>query len=313
MGSSSYDRDVYSGSSYSSWGASSYSNTVFKSTGMSDDLDPKNKKIISKSKNPIIIVLDVTGSNINFARLVYDKLPMFYGEIESKNYLDDFDICICAVGDAWCDTYPIQIGSPAKGLEIDSWLEKIYLESGGGGNEIESYDLMAYYLANNCEFEENSTPTVFFIADEGIKYRVDSKQVQEVLGKTCENGLNPWKLLNEKFNNNVYCMLNKYNGMSFNDKITNSWKDVLPKEHTIRIPEEKAIIDLILGILAIQKQELETYALDMKNRGQTIARIEGVKNSLLELSNSQALSTNLENDLPVEMSLRKKGNKGKRL
>ena len=36
------------------------------------------------------IVLDVTGSNINFARLVYDKLPMFYGEIEQKGYLNDF-------------------------------------------------------------------------------------------------------------------------------------------------------------------------------------------------------------------------------
>ncbi|MGM9878125.1 MAG: hypothetical protein ACI33S_05680 [Bacilli bacterium] len=313
MGSCSYDRDVYSASSYSGWGTSSYSSTVFKNTSLSEDLDPKNKKIVSKSKNPIIIVLDVTGSNIDFARLVYDKLPMFYGEIESKKYLEDFDICICAVGDAKYDKYPIQIGTPAKGIEIDNWLEKIVLEGCGGGNRVESYELMAYYLANNCEFEKDSNPIVFFIADEGTEKIVDESEVQKILGSNCQAGINAWELLNERFNNNVFCMLNKYCGTHFVDNMTDSWKEVLPLQHTIRIPEEKAIIDLILGIIAIQKQELTTYAIDMKNRGQTEKRIEGVTESLKELSDSLALSTNIETDLPVEMKLRKSGNKGRRL
>jgi len=153
MGSYSYDRDVYSSSSYDSWGASSYSATKFNKTTLDYELKPNGKKLKSKTRNPIIIVLDVTGSNINFARLVYDKLPMFYGEIESKGYLDDFDLCICAVGDAKCDDYPIQIGEFAKGLEIDSWLEKIVLEGGGGGQQTESYELMAYYLLHSTVLE----------------------------------------------------------------------------------------------------------------------------------------------------------------
>ena len=92
MGSYSYDRDVYSSSSYSNWGASSYSTSKLSSTTLDETVKPNGKVIKSTSKNPIIIVLDVTGSNINFARLVYDKLPMFYGEIEQKGYLNDFDI-----------------------------------------------------------------------------------------------------------------------------------------------------------------------------------------------------------------------------
>lgn len=313
MGSYSYDRDVYSGSSYDSWGASSYSATKFNSSFMSDDMNPKNKKIVSDSKNPIIIALDVTGSNIDFARLVYDKLPMFYGEIEQKGYLDDFDICICAVGDAKYDSYPIQIGTPAKGLDIDTWLEKIVLESGGGGNSTESYELMAYYLANNCEFRKDANPTVFYIADEMAVDKVNSSEVKEYLGESIQEGINPWEQLNKKFNNNVYCMLNKYCGNYFRDEFTESWQKVLPKQHTIKIPEEKAIVDLMLGVLAIQKQELDDYASDMKKRGQTVHRIEGVKSSLRELSDSVALSTNVETDLPVEMKLRKDGNKGKRI
>ena len=268
--------------------------------------------IESKSKYPIIIALDVTGSNIDFAKLVYDKLPMFYGQIEEKGYLDDFDICICAVGDAKYDSYPIQIGTPAKGLEIDSWLEKIVLEGGGGGNRTESYEIMAHYLNNYCKFESDANPIIFFIADESVVDKV-SKRECEALGITCKEDYNPWEELNKKFDNNVYVMLNRYCGRDFVDSFTESWKRILPKQHTIRIPEEKAIVDLMLGILAIQKEELDDYAIDMKGRGQTIERIKGVTSSLKELSESMALSTNVSVDLPQELKLTMGGKKGTRI
>ena len=85
-------------------------------------------------------------------------------------------------------------------------------------------------------------------------------------------------------------MLNKYCGRSFETDITNAWKKVLAPEHTLRISEEKAIVDL-------------------KNRGQTTARIEGVTSSLQNLSDSVALSIEVCTNLPSEMklSLSKKG------
>ena len=107
MGGGSYDRDVYSGSSSSGWGgssssfgASSYSASRFTSSYLDSSMRPNGKILESKAKSPIIVVLDVTGSNIDFARVVYDKLPMFYGQIEQKGYLEDFEISFCAVGDA---------------------------------------------------------------------------------------------------------------------------------------------------------------------------------------------------------------------
>ena len=122
MGGSSYDRDVYSSFSSSSWNssyagnsyggnsgssASSQSASVLSSTSLDNSMLPNGKILESKTKTPIIIALDVTGSNINFARIVYDKMPMFFGQIEQKGYLKDFDIAICAVGDAYTDDYPI--------------------------------------------------------------------------------------------------------------------------------------------------------------------------------------------------------------
>ena len=94
--------------------------------------------------------------------------------------------------------------------------------------------------------------------------------------------------------------------------IVDKWKSILPPEHTLRIPEEKAIVDLMLGVIAIQKQELEDYAVDMLNRGQTKQRIEGIKDSLQRLSNSTEISTHVDTNLPSQLKLTK-SNKGKRI
>ena len=57
-------------------------------------------------------------------------------------------------------------------------------------------------------------------------------------------------------------------------------------EHVIKIEEEKAIVDLMLGIISMvsNARTLEAYKIDMKGRGQTQARIEGVSKSLEGLS-----------------------------
>lgn len=311
MGSYSYDRDVYSGSSYDSWGASNYSSSKLNSTSLDSKMLPKGKIIKSDAKTPIVIVLDVTGSNINFARLVYDKFPMFYGELEQKGYLKDFDISICAVGDVYTDDYPIQINDFAKGLEIDSNLEKLVLEGAGGGQVQESYELMAHYLANNTEFRKDANPMVFFVADEAPYKDLNLSQA-EGIGIPAEKGYKPFEALNKKFKDNVFVMLNRYCGNKFRSDITDAWKEVLPPEHVVRIPEEKAIIDLILGVIAIQKQDLEVYALDMKGRGQTTTRIEGVTKSLQELSNSTEIA-NVNTDIGMSLSLKPNTNKGRRL
>ena len=313
MGSCSYDRDVYSSSSYSSWGTSAHSEKIFNRNYLEDSLKPNGKKIISNSKNPIIIVLDVTGSNIDFAKLVYDKLPMFYGEIESKKYLEDFDLCICAVGDAYTDDYPIQIGTPAKGIEIDSWIEKLVLESRGGGQSKESYELMAHYLLNSCEFKQDAKPILFFIGDEAPYPNVNIKQASEI-GLPIEKEYSPWDALNRKFGNSVYLMLNKYCGRNFDSEITNAWERVLCKENIINIHEEKGIVDLMLGVIALKKEELDSYIIDMKNRGQTLARIEGVSKSLEALANSTSLVKIEGEVLPdVKRLTLKPNNRGKRL
>lgn len=72
-------------------------------------------------------------------------------------------------------------------------------------------------------------------------------------------------------------------GMQFGD---DCWQKLLAPEHVIKIEEEKAIIDLMLGIISMisSTRTLESYKIDMLNRGQTASRIEGVSKSLADLS-----------------------------
>lgn len=319
MGGFSYDRDVYSSSSSSSWstssfGASSVSASKFTSETLDSSMKSKGKIIKSKTKWPIIIILDVTGSNINFARVVYDKMPMFYGQIEQKGYLDDFDICFCAVGDAYTDDYPMQVSNFAKGIEIDSWLEKVVLEGCGGGQMTESYELMAYYLYKNTEFEKGSTPLIFYIGDEKPYPRLDKSQVKKYVGVSFEEEVDPFYLLRKKVNDNVFMLLNKYGSRYFCDDVTDAWKKLLAPEHVIKISEEKAIVDLMLGIISMvsASRDLETYKIDMKGRGQTKERIEGVSSSLKGLSTS-LVPVKVNGTITKTSSNNKTTQKGRRL
>ncbi len=301
MGGSTYDRDVYSGSSSSGWGNSSYSASRLSSSTLDSSLLPNGKIIESKTKTPIIVVLDVTGSNINFARVVYDKMPMFYGQIEQQGYLKDFDISFCAVGDAYTDDYPMQICDFAKGIELDSHIEKLVLEGYGGGQEKESYELMAYYLYKNAKFAPGSEPIIFFIGDEAPYSFVNEDQARRFgieLDETAAK--DPFNLLRKKVNDNVFMLLNPYNSQYFKDTITNAWVDRLAPEHVIKIKEQKSVVDLMLGIIAMKSKSrtLAGYIGDMKGRDQTQERIENVTSSLRKLSQS-FLPTTVKGNIPT--------------
>lgn len=305
MDGSSYDRDVYSGSSYSSWGTSDTSSSKLSRSSMHSSMDPTNRGIKSNSQNPIVIVLDVTGSNINFARLVYDKMPMFYGQIEEKGYLDDFDIAFCAIGDLRMrDSYPLQVTDFAKGLEIDSWLEKLVLEGGGGGNRHESYELAAHYLSQKMSFDKDARPIIFFIGDEA-PYEMVSESDAKEYGIPYHEATNGFADLRQKTKDNVFVFLNPYSGEYFHNCITDAWNKSLASEHVIKIKEEKAIVDLMLGVLALlSKKSLKTYALDMGNRGQTVKRITDVTESLGALSTAMVVTdatVQIDTNLPMDL------------
>lgn len=302
MGGFSYDRDVYGSDSSSGWNpSSSYSSSAAASAmnarTLCSDMKPCDKVVKSYAKHPIIILFDVTGSNIEFAKITYDKMPMLYGQIEQKGYLTDFEILVGAIGDANCDDYPLQIGEFSKGIEIDSWLKKIVLERGGGGQKRESYELAAYFLLKNFEFQPDAEPVVFFLGDEAPYSSVDSYHIQHyICSEYKEASANTGEVFDALLRKvpNTYLFLNPYGGISQNEMIENEWKNIFHKfpKHIIHMQpdNEKSIVDLMLGVIAmVGKNSFNSYKIDMENRGQTASRISCVENALKDISTELAV------------------------
>lgn len=158
------------------------------------------------NSTPIVVAFDVTRSRGDDAKIMYSKLPMLIGQIMMRGYVPDPVICFAAIGDATSgDQAPIQVGQFESDNRLDENLSWIWLEEGGGGTGQESYELMAYYLANRVEMDNlkrGKKGYCFFTGDEGFYPEVSKEQVNDLLGIEIPENVpssQVFKLLQEKY------------------------------------------------------------------------------------------------------------------
>jgi len=254
-------------------------------TQLHPDMDPYGKDIATESMSPVVLALDVTGSMGDWPLIIWDKLPMFYGQIMMNEYLDDPHMCFAPVGDAWSDKAPVQVTDFVVGMEMDDVLSQVFIEGGGGEGYCESYELMAFYFLKHCHLKEGSKPLLFFTADEDFYSKVFPDQVKRVIGDQVETELDSisvMRALGMKFN--VYVLRKSYAYMD--DKITKHWESALGPGRTLTLSNPKACVDTMLGIIAISggTKDLDSYVEDMQERGQTEERIQEVRQALSGLN-----------------------------
>jgi len=61
----------------------------------------------------------------NWTKIIYDKFPLFYGQIMMQGYLQDPSVSFCAVGDIATDDAPLQITDFGQGKAIDELISKL--------------------------------------------------------------------------------------------------------------------------------------------------------------------------------------------
>ena len=124
---------------------STASNAVMRQRSLHADCSPVGKTLTTASNCPIVLAVDVTGSMGNWSKVMYDKMPMFYGQLLTQGYAEGPDICFAGIGDATTDQAPLQVTKFAKGIDIDEEIKKLWLEGGGGDRDwpCESYELAA--------------------------------------------------------------------------------------------------------------------------------------------------------------------------
>lgn len=136
---------------------------------------------------PIILNLDVTGSMGTIPhQLIQEGLPKLMGSLIQRG-VEDAALLFTAIGDHEVDQYPFQVGQFESGdEELDTWLTRTYIESGGGGNMGESYLLAHYFAANRVEIDSlgkrGQKGFLFTLGDEPGLSSISSKDLERIFG-----------------------------------------------------------------------------------------------------------------------------------
>eukprot|EP00455_Lapot_gusevi_P018113 TRINITY_DN1981_c0_g7_i3.p1 TRINITY_DN1981_c0_g7~~TRINITY_DN1981_c0_g7_i3.p1 ORF type:complete len:233 (+),score=88.64 TRINITY_DN1981_c0_g7_i3:343-1041(+) len=223
----------------------------------------------------------------DWSKIIYDKLPMFYGQIMLQGYMDDVSLSFAAIGDATCDNAPLQVTNFAQGRDIDDEISKLWLVGGGGGNAHESYELAGYYYLRHATFPnlpEGRKPFLFITGDEHFYSTISRTILREIVGDEVPQEVTAGDIfqeLNERFH--VFYLHKPY--YSNDADVVSQWRSVLPESNVLCFSEAKACVDVMLGAIALitATRNLDQYVEDMVARGQSEHRVTEVRAALQPL------------------------------
>jgi hypothetical protein len=249
------------------------------------DLIPDS--IETDCERPLVILGDVTGSMGERIVTIVSKLG--YLVVEGKEYLGkDSETAFGAVGDAnptngggSPDKYPVQIRPFAKGEKMKTRLHELLIEKGGGGQAMESYELMAVYCARKVKMPKATLPICIFIGDEAPYPAVKRSQASDFFGIKLEEDMPTEKVFTElKRKFAVYIIRAPYQESSDESKIHRKWCDLLGEDRVSLLPDSNRVLDVIFGILAREtgridyfRDELEERQLPDKDGEQKVATV----------------------------------------
>jgi hypothetical protein len=102
--------------------------------------------------------------------------------------IKDLPFMFLAIGDHECDNAPLQVSQFESSDELlDHWLETVWLEGNGGGNEGESYFLAWYFAGNHtsidCFEKRGQKGFLFTIGDEPNLKTIPGSDLKDIMGK----------------------------------------------------------------------------------------------------------------------------------
>jgi hypothetical protein len=188
--------------------------STFKRThadGVHSDLNPKgiNRESRDSDSHPnsrlVILCPDVTGSMGFLSKSLVDTdlghaFEYMVERSKDGHIFKDPHVCLMAVGDVECDNGPLQVTqAEADPVTLAKNAENIWIESGGGGNQFESYHLPWYFAAfhvnMDCWEKRNEKGYIFTIGDEPPPKSLSKEQILAVTGDKVERNFTSEELL----------------------------------------------------------------------------------------------------------------------
>src|SRR3989344_105533 len=209
MGSGRWDSDAYTDASRtrSRTGVPDFKHTADvaagRASGVHADLDPKRVagstsplagQCVRESRGsnehpnslPIAVFFDVTGSMGEIPVVLQKKLPSLMDVIIAKAGVADPNILFGAIGDFHSDEYPLQVGQFESDNRSDEQLRNIIIESGGGGQDMESYGLALSFAADHTATDawekRGKKGYLFTMGDEAFWPEISKDEIEKIFG-----------------------------------------------------------------------------------------------------------------------------------
>jgi hypothetical protein len=208
-------------------------------------VDPK-KRIVSHSKDPLIIAVDVTGSMQRWPFEIFDRLPLLFNTL--SQYKPHVEISFAAIGDAVADRWPLQTTDFARGFDLEKLLKAIYGE-GGGGDAPESYGLFAHWVDTHVAVPNANRPFLIVFGDAPMHPTVPAGQIAGILGDTNHqdvDSIQAWNRVSEKWNT---WFLRRPGGRA-GDETDLQWGHAIGAQQVIQIDDEQRAVDYAMGLVA---------------------------------------------------------------
>jgi len=264
MGYSGWSDDAYKNLSSSKSYATKSADAIF-SKSVNNDMLPMNLTVRESRDSDahpeslaIMVFLDDTGSMGRIPEdIVKNELPTLMNTIIDNGVLHP-QVLFGAINDhnTWVDA-PIQLGQFESGTEeLDKWLTAVKLQSGGGGQDMESY-LLAWLVAGrhtsiDCFEKRNQKGFLFTIGDEKSWGSVSADKLREMFGYKQGEDVTDEQLLEEAQRlYNVYHI--HVNEASYKDDpdVLGYWRKMLG-ERLIVLNDFHAICATIATLIAVQ-------------------------------------------------------------
>lgn len=242
------------------------------------------------------VVFDVTGSMKEIPVTLEKKLAGLMALLTQKGYVAHPQILFGAIGDAYSDSVPLQIGEFESGAEMDDDLDKIYLEGNGGGQHSETYELAHYFFlhhtATDCWEKRQHKGYFFTMGDEACYDYVRKTHVKDLIGDTLQADVPTAEViqaLEERYH--VFHIIIEQGSYPHNPTIEGVWTKLLG-ERVLKLEDADNVAELIALTIGLTEGtvDIDAAAAHLKDVGLGSKAITTVTKALVPLAKSAALT-----------------------
>lgn len=276
MGSGTWSTDVYASNSTlrASKGISAfhYSDTIHnrpvEEQVVHQTLNPLDVAVREARDNddhplsvPVAVMFDVTGSMAHVPKAMQETLPDLVDSLRLKGFVEDGQILFGAIGDAYTDRAPLQVGQFEADNRVEDHLGNVWLEGNGGGQHPpqESYELALYFFARHVATDHwekrGKRGYLFLTGDERPYPQVDAKQVRRVIGDDLAESISTPAIVAEIQERwHLYFVIPAETAHAGETDMREHWERLIGAENVLDLANPKGLADLVASAVGANEE-----------------------------------------------------------